>query len=154
MKKLIYTIAFVVIGFTTSYAQKPGRQNGREQATPEVRAEKAASALQQKLSLTADQKSKIKQIELDRIKKNEEWRKNDLAAMKSKMEERKTFMKANRDKIDAVLTADQKKTLAASRTEMRDKMKDRMKDRKGERGKRGENRSKKGGTPPPPKAVN
>jgi hypothetical protein len=37
---------------------------------------------------------------------------------------------------------------------MRDKMKDRMKDRKGEKGKRGEHRSKRGETPPPPKAVN
>ena len=149
MKKLIYTIAFVVIGFTTSYAQKPGRQNGREQATPEVRAEKAASALQQKLSLTADQKSKIKQIELDRIKKNEEWRKNDLAAMKSKMEERKNFMKQNKDKINAILTADQKKILDSTRrTEMRDNMNDR-------KGKRGPNNLKRGKTPlPPAKPVN
>lgn len=146
MKKLLYTLAFVVIGFTTSYAQRPGRQNGREQATPEVRAEKAASAWEQKLNLTADQKSKIKQIELDRIKKNDEWRKRDQAAMKNKMEERKTFMKQNKDKVEAILTADQKKTLAASRSEMRGK----MKDRKGDKGKRDPNNSKRGKTPPPP----
>ena len=109
MKKLLYTLALVVIGFTTSYAQRPGRQNGRAHATPEVRAEKAASAWQQKLNLTADQKLKIKQIELDRIKKNDDWRKSDQAAMKNKMEERKTFMKQNKDKVEAVLTADQKK---------------------------------------------
>jgi protein CpxP len=154
MKKLLYTLAFVVTGFTASYAQKTGRENGRAPIAPEARAERAADALQKKLNLSADQKSKVKQIELDRIKKSNEWREKDRAAMKSKMEERKTFMKANRDKIDAVLTADQKKTLAASRTEMRDNMKDRMKDRKGERGKRGEQRSKRGETPPPPKAVN
>lgn len=146
MKKLLYTLAFIVIGFTTSYAQRPGRQNGREQATPEVRAEKAASAWEKKLNLTADQKSKIKQIELDRIKKNDEWRKRDQAVMKNKMEERKTFMKQNKDKVEAILTADQKKTLAASRSEMRGK----MKDRKGERDKRGPNNSKRGKTPPPP----
>lgn len=139
-------MAFVVIGFTTSYAQKPGRTNGREQATPEVRAEKAASALEQKLNLSADQKSKIKQIELDRIKKNDEWRKNDQATMKNKMEERRTFMKQNKDKVESVLTADQKKTLAASRTEMRGK----MENDRGAKGKRGPNNSKRGKTPPPP----
>lgn len=143
MKKLLYTLAFIVIGFTASYAQRPDRQNGREQATPEVRAEKAASAWEQKLNLTADQKSKIKQIELDRIKKNDEWKKSDQAAMKNKMEERKTFMKQNKDKVEAILTADQKKILATSRSEMRDKMKDR-------KGKRGLNNSKRGKTPPPP----
>ena len=52
--------------------------------------------------------------------------------MKNKMEERKSFMKANKDKVDAVLTADQKKTLAASRSEMKDK----MKNRKGDKGKK------------------
>lgn len=150
MKNAIYTLAFVVIGFTASYAQKPGKQNGREQATPELRAEKAASAWQKKLNLTADQKSKIKQIELDRIKKNDEWRMADQAVMKNKMEERKTFMKANKDKVDAVLTADQKKTLAESRSEMKNK----MKDRKGDKGKRAPRNSKQGETPPPPKSGN
>lgn len=147
MRKLLYTLAFVGIGFTASYAQKTGKENGREQVTPEVRAEKAADAWQKKLNLTADQRSKIKQIELDRIKESNEWRKRDQAAMKNKMEERKTFMKANRDKIDAILTADQKKTLAASRSEMRDK----MKDRKGEKGNHHLKRAK---TSPTSKVVN
>lgn len=156
MKKLLYTLAFVVTGFTASYAQKTGKENARVPIAPEARAERAADAMQKKLNLSADQKSKVKQIELDRIKKSNEWRETDRAAMKNKMEERKTFMKANRDKMDAVLTADQKKTLTDSRTEMRDKMKERMKDRKGERGKgkRGEYRSKKGETPAPIKPVN
>lgn len=150
MKKLLYTLAFVVTGFTASYAQKTGKENGRAPIAPEARAERAADALQKKLNLSADQRSKVKQIELDRIKKSNEWREKDRAAMKNKMEERKTFMKANRDKIDGILTADQRKTLAASRNEMRDK----IKDRKGEKGKRGKHYSKKGKTPPPPKAVN
>jgi protein CpxP len=143
MKKIFYTIALVVMGITASYAQKRERA-GRENQTPEQRAEKAATALQQKLSLTADQKQKVQVIELDRIKKNEEWRKADENAMKGKMEERKTFMKASKDKMNAILTADQKKTLEASRAEMKDK----MKDRKGGRGPRGPRPGD--GTPPPP----
>lgn len=145
MKKLLYTLAFVVIGFTAGYAQT-GRGNERQQVAPEVRAEKYADALQKKLNLTADQKSKIKQINIDRINKNSEWRKRDQAAMKKRMEERKTFMKANNDKIDAILTADQRKSLATSRTEMREK----IKDRKGEKGKRGKFHSKRGKAPAKP----
>lgn len=144
MKKIMYTLALVVMGITASYAQKPGR----EKATAEQRAEKTAAALQQKLSLTADQKQKIQQIELDRIKQSDEWRSQDQAHMKGKMEERKTFLKANRTKIESVLTAEQKKTFSESR----DKMRDKMKDRKGDRGPRGPRPDK--GTPPPPPTRN
>ncbi|RZJ79287.1 MAG: hypothetical protein EOO47_11260 [Flavobacterium sp.] len=147
MKKIFYTIALVVMGITASYAQTRERA-GRDNLTPEQRAEKAATALQQKLSLTADQKQKVQQIELDRIKKNEEWRKADEGTMKGKMEERKAYMKASKDKMDAILTADQKKTLEASRAEMKDKMKDR-KGGKGPRGPRPGN-----ATPPPPPPAN
>lgn len=90
-----------------------------------------------------------KLIELDRIKKNEEWRKQEESAMKDRFEKRKAFDKASKDKMDAVLTAEQRKTLEASRGEMRDKMRDR-KGGKGPRGPRPEN----GNPPPPPPAKN
>jgi len=145
MKKLIYTIALVAMGITASYAQKDGpRPGGRDKGTPEQRAEKAATALQTILNLTADQKQKVQALELERIKKNDEFRKKDDQEMKAKMEERKTFMKASKDKMDAILTPEQKKTLDASRDEMRDK----MKDRKGGKGPRG-HKGPKDGTPPP-----
>jgi protein CpxP len=101
MKKLIYTVAFVVMGVTASYAQKPGGQ-GKNHGTPEQRAEKQATELQTKLALTADQKQKVQAIELERIKKNEEWRKGDDGDRKAKMEERQTFMKASKEKMDAI----------------------------------------------------
>ena len=133
MKKLLYTLALVVIGFTTSYAQKFSKHSGRQQAGPEMRAERLSSAWQQKLNLTADQKSKIKQIEINRIKKSDQWRKKDQKDRRNKMRERSSFMKANKQKIGAVLTADQKVKLAESRIEMKHK----MKDRKSDKGKRG-----------------
>ena len=147
MKKLIYTLAFIVIGITSSYAQKPER----EKLTADQRAEKIAITLQQKLNLTADQKAKVQQIELERIKQHEEWRKQDQGTIKNKMEERKAFMKASKEKIDAVLTPEQKKTLTASRDEIRDK----MKDRKSAKGSRGSKASKnEDGTPPSSPAEN
>ena len=145
MKKLFYTVALVVMGITASYAQKT-----RENLTAEQKAEKAANAMQQKLNLTADQKSKVEQLELERIKKNEEWRKSDQGAMKNKMEERRAYMTASKEKMNAILTPEQQKTLEASREEMKNKMKERMKDRKGPRGPR----APKGSIPPPPPTQN
>ena len=144
MKKLIYTAAFVVMGITASYAQKPNREN----LTPEQKAEKTATAMQQKLNLSAEQKSKVQQLELERIQKAEEWHKNDQGAMKNKMEERRTYMKASKEKMDAILTPEQRKTLDDSREEMKGKAKERMKDRKGGKGPRGPRPGN--GTPPPP----
>lgn len=129
MKKLIYTLAFVVIGITASYAQKPNRP-GKPEGTPEQRAEKHATALQTQLGLSADQKAKVQAIELERIQKGDEWRKRDQADRKNTMEDRKTFMKASKDKFDAVLTPEQKTKWEASKKEMMDK----AKERRGHRG--------------------
>lgn len=144
MKKLFYTVALVVMGITASYAQKPERQK----LTAEERADKFATAMQQKLSLSEDQKLKVRQLELDRAKQNDEFRKKDGDAIKGKMEERKALNKAHQDRIDAILTPDQRTKLAASRDEARGKMKDREKDRKGDKDHKGPRPDK--GTPPTP----
>jgi len=143
MKKLILSIAIVVIGFTAAHAQDSTRVRKAHNAakfTAEQRAEMVSKTMQQKLTLTDDQKQKVYQVELDRIKKNDEWRKEDKNAMNGKTEERKAFLKASKEKMDAILTAEQRKTLAASRDEMRGKMKDR-------KGNKGPRRGDK--TPPP-----
>ncbi len=121
MKKVIYTLAFVVIGITASYAQKPNRQK----LTATERAEKSALAMQQKLGLNDEQKQKITQIELERINKMGEMRTKDELSKEEKKTEMRDFAKANREKIDAILTPEQKKTLQANREEIKDKMKDR-----------------------------
>ena len=121
MRKLIYTVALVVMGITASYAQRPGgpREGGPKQSneTSEQRAEKHAIRLQTDLGLTADQKAKVKAVELDRIKKSDDWRKKDDADRKSKMDERQAFMKASTDKLNAILTPEQKTKFEASRKE-------------------------------------
>ncbi|RZK58015.1 MAG: multiple ligand-binding protein 1 [Pedobacter sp.] len=125
MKKLIYTVALVVMGVTASYAQ----QQKRENLNPEQRAEKYASNLQQKLDLTNDQKQKVKQLEIERAGKMTEWRKRDGDAVKGKTDERKNYMKANREKLDAILTPEQRTKLNASRDEMKTKAKGKKGDR-------------------------
>lgn len=119
MKKLFYSIVVVAICTTASYAQKPAKQN----LSAEERAEKATAILQEKLGLSNDQKLKIRQIELDRIAKMDEFRKQDEMAMKQKMEERKTFAKSTNEKIKAVLTAEQKKKLDSIKGKMKGEMK-------------------------------
>lgn len=141
MKKFIYTVAFAVMGITASYAQHPGKP-GKEEGTPEQRAEKHATAMQTKLNLTADQKAKVQAIELERIQKGDEWRKKDNADRKSTMDERKAFMKASKEKMDAVLTAEQKTKLEAERKEMM-----------GKRGGKGP-KHHTGDTPPPAQGNN
>lgn len=133
MKKLIYTVALVVMGITASYAQKQKREN----LNPEQRPEKYASNLQQKLDLTNDQKQKVKQLEIERAGKITEWRKRDVDAVKGKTDERKNYMKANREKLDAILTPEQRTKLNASRDEMKTK----AKGKKGDRGNRGDRKT-------------
>lgn len=144
MKKLIYTVALFVMGITAGYAQQRGDHHG----TPEQRAEKQATLLQTKLGLTAEQKEKVQALELERIKKGEEWRKGDEGDRKGKMEERKAFMKASKDKMDAILTPEQKTKWEAARQEMRGKMKG-DRDGKGPRGSK-EGRDGKLPTQTPP----
>ncbi|NTE01178.1 hypothetical protein G6M26_02520 [Agrobacterium tumefaciens] len=123
MKKAILTIAIAVMGFTAAFAQDSSRTARKQmpKMTAEQRAEKATSRLEKKLSLTADQKTKIYAVELENAKKMEAWRKTDHSDMKGKMDERKTAMKEQKAKIDAILTADQKTKMEAFRAEAREK---------------------------------
>ena len=127
MKRLFYTVAFAVLGFTASYAQKAERQK----ITPEVRAQKYAANMQQKLNLSDEQKAKIEKLELDRFKKFDADRKASKEASKAKFEARKAEMKAHQDKLNQILTKEQQEKLAADRAEMKQKAKDRFKGRKG-----------------------
>ena len=140
MKKLIYTIAFVVLGITSSYAQESKRKvEGREgkprmearhrqdrdsKLTSEQRAEKSALNMQKRLNLSEEQTQKVKSIQLDCIKKSEEWRKEDHKAFKNKMEERKAFMSSTKEKMDKVLTDEQRKSLASARENSKERMKE------------------------------
>lgn len=118
MKKIILTVAIALTAFTASYAQK----DNKPKLTPEQRAEKVASNLKTKLALSDEQQKKVYQIEVDKMKKAEEWRKANHEAMKSKREERQAFMKANDAKLQEVLTSDQKKTYEALRQERKSEM--------------------------------
>jgi protein CpxP len=119
MKKIILTVALAVTALTASYAQKQDKVH----LTPEQKAEKVATNLKTKLALSDEQKTKVYQVEVDRMKKSEEWKKATHEAMKAKSEDRKAFMKANDEKLEQILTADQKKTYEAMREQKKSEMK-------------------------------
>ncbi len=127
MRKLLYTLAFTVMGFTASYAQKVERKR----FSAEERAEKYATSLQEKLGLTAEQKSKVKSLELDRFKAFDATRKKDSVAMKAKFEARKAEMKAHEEKLSKILTKEQQEKLRTERATMKEKAQSRFKDQKG-----------------------
>jgi|GEM_PF-1262969 len=161
MKRLIYTLALAAtLSTLNSYAQQPEKRKpeGREgkermgerfrgdrmeKINPEKRAEMTANAMQKRLNLSDEQKQKIQQIELDRIRKSDEWRKQDEKAIREKMEARQAFAKIQREKMDKILTEEQRKTLASTREHVRERVKERMEKRPGRPADR---------IPPPPPA--
>jgi len=127
MKKAILTIAIAVMGFTAVFAQDTTRKARREmpKLTAEQRAEKATAGMEKRLGLTADQKTKVYQIELDRAKKMDAMRTGNPADMKAKRGEMKASMDKTKADLDNILTPEQKTKMEALRSEAKEKMKDR-----------------------------
>ncbi|MDN3588372.1 hypothetical protein QWY86_16940 [Pedobacter aquatilis] len=123
MKKIILTMAIAVMSVTAVFAQDSTKRVRRpmQNLTVEQRAERATTAMEKKLNLTADQKTKVYAIELDRAKKMDAFRKEDKSAMKDKMKSRKADMEASKARLDNVLTADQKTKMDAFRAEAKEK---------------------------------
>jgi len=128
MKKIILSLAIAVSAITAGYAQT----TDRKPVQPPQRAERVASQLQQKLSLTDAQKAEVYKIEVEKLKKQADWRKERSKEMKKVSEARKAEMQASEEKLAKVLTADQKAKYESMKAERKEKMKDRQ-PRKGRR---------------------
>lgn len=116
MKKLIFTaILFISMG-TMAFAQS----DKKVKKTPEQKAQHATEELTKKLSLTADQKSKIEAINLESFKKikdsNPKGEKKDKAAIKAAKDDRD-------NKINAVLNDSQRKTYKEFKAEKKSEKK-------------------------------
>lgn len=93
--------------------------------TPEERAAKMTEQLTKKLTLTADQQSKVKAIFLDQatqMNKTREEAGEDRKAMRTKM---MTAMQESNTKINTLLTEDQKKAFATYQEERKAAMQNR-----------------------------
>ncbi|MBB6497972.1 hypothetical protein [Pedobacter cryoconitis] len=121
MKKLLLICGLLFSVITFAQAQGGNRMAG----TPEERATKATATLTEKLSLTADQQTKVHDILLDQntqMNKAREDAGDDRQAMRTKM---MSLMQDNNKKINDLLNDDQKKTYAAYLEERRGAMKSR-----------------------------
>jgi protein CpxP len=108
MKKLLIICGLLFSMVTFASAQGGGRQMG----TPEERAAKTLTMLTEKLTLTADQQTKVKAILLEQntqLTKAREEAGEDRQASRAKMMK---VMEDNNAKINGLLTDDQKKTYA------------------------------------------
>lgn len=100
MKKWIIGVALLV--FTN--LQLAAQQEKRQQPNPEERAKKVTEKMATELELSEDQKAQILSLNLDQAKKRQAEMEQEAVVRKAKMEE----MKAHREKINAILTEEQR----------------------------------------------
>jgi Spy/CpxP family protein refolding chaperone len=124
MKKLLIICGLLFSVITFAQAQQG--QGGRRGGTPEERAKRNTEMLTKKLSLTADQQTKVSAIYLEQaeaMKKLREDGAGDRDAMRAAM------VKSNEEsdtKINALLNDDQKKAYTTWKEERKEAMKKRQ----------------------------
>ena len=124
MKKVIL-IAACLLSLTTVHAQEkvPGERKPSKEAkkhmTPEQRAQKHVDALSQEITLTEDQKPKIYDLALAKVKKADEIkaRYKGQEQKDARNTELKAVKKEFRQSVKAVLTAEQAEKLKAVQKE-------------------------------------
>ncbi|WP_443939368.1 hypothetical protein [Pedobacter sp. MW01-1-1] len=123
MKKAILTIVIAVMGFSAAFAQNGAKRKQLANLTAEQRAERATAGLDKQLSLSADQKTKVYAIQLERAKKMDAYKGEDKAALKENKKEIKALLEKSQSDLDAVLTPEQKTKYEAFKAEKKGEMK-------------------------------
>ncbi len=124
MKKLILS-AMLFIGLSaTGFSQERAK---RELKTPEERAQKMTEVLDQKLSLTKDQKSQIYQINLERAQALDKIRQDQENVSRPKVKEQ---FKTSDEKIVNILDGKQRTAYYQLKAEHKEKMKNHRRDHK------------------------
>ena len=103
MKKLMLTIAGLVIVISLSFAQNPSKPT----RTPEQKAAKRSEMLAQKLSLTPEQKQSVYNLILDRTTKVEAVKAKYAADKKGMGKELKSIRDNFDTQMKSILTPDQ-----------------------------------------------
>ncbi len=102
--------------------ERPGGEQ-RQARTPEQRAQMATDALEKKLSLTADQKTKVYALNLERAQRMEKTMKSEREFRKEQMEKQKAMMEDSDKKLSKILTKEQQKSYEDMKKESRERMK-------------------------------
>jgi len=116
MKRFIVSVCVVALLAGAAHAQEiPDRKRGREDM---ITREHRGEGLDE-LNLTADQKEKIKSLREDTRKQMDELKKDDNITVKNWRAKREAIRKDQREKIQSLLTNEQKAQLEKSRMERR-----------------------------------
>jgi periplasmic protein CpxP/Spy len=125
MKKLMITAALLCGLLSAGYSQE-----GKQKKTPEERAQYATNTMEKNLSLTADQKSKIYEINLERAKKMDELNSANKAERKAKFKKQKKLIEDSDQQLKGVLTTEQQKSYEDLKTQAKENMKKNRQGRK------------------------
>ena len=113
MKKIILTIASVILIITGVSAQKGAEQK----RTPEERADRALTRMKSDLALSEDQVSKLRPIVLKREQKKDEL----LVKMDTLKSSTRKIMKEAEEGFKKILTSEQMEKLKLQRKEMHER---------------------------------
>jgi protein CpxP len=136
MKRVLWMIA--VISFISFGAEAQQEQKKREPMTPEKVAERMTERMAKELDLSEEQKKEVYALHLENATKRAE-------EMKAHREKIKEAQKAQQEKLEAILSPEQKAQWEAKKSEAREKRsqwqeKKRQDGNKGERPSRGRDR--------------
>lgn len=90
-------------------------------ATPEQRAERVTNWMTKKLTLTADQKSKVYDVNLKYAKLNQETRVNDSDNRRAMFQELKASEKEHESELKGILTPEQFQAFQSAKQELIEK---------------------------------
>ncbi|MBC7417187.1 MAG: hypothetical protein H7325_03425 [Pedobacter sp.] len=123
MKKIMFTVVIVMMGIGATFAQTSTNPKSSKKAkyTAEQRAQKATDELNKKVMLTADQKTKVYQLELSKFNKSKELMTQNLDK-EAKRSQFREINKASSKEMYGVLTSDQQAKLKAMRNGKKERM--------------------------------
>ena len=109
MKKIILTAVIATFALGVTFAQKKNRDEaGRNQKlTVEQRAQKTTDELDKKVTLSADQKTKVYQVELNKFTKAKDLMEKS-SDRKENMTQMQELNKTSKKELQQLLTSEQK----------------------------------------------
>jgi protein CpxP len=120
MRALILTMAILIGVMTSGYSQN---KEGKQKRTVEERAKIRTDAMAKKMNLSADQKAKVYELNLDKVKQMEKLRTENAKERKERFEKQKEMSADNDKKLERILNADQLKIYQDMKANSRQRMK-------------------------------
>lgn len=122
MKGLILSIALLATSLTSGYAQQ--KETGQKRSAEE-RAKQMTESLDKRLNLSANQETKVYNLNLERIREMEKMRQERMAEKKDRIEKNRQRLADHDKKLEKILNADQFRLYQEQRNKAKQNMKKR-----------------------------